>query len=237
MNTVSKSIYRLACTEYLALRRWDVPGYYDTVWKTIGAFDRQLWSACLDYFRGDGNAFDFVDRFASSIKEQLTRAWNEGARNVGVDPADMTAEDQAELSGIINSELDHVLDLAQDIEDAITDKMTLEDFRSQFRARIDLWVNRYNETVNRAEMYFGGKVRLVWRMGATEEHCETCARLNGIVAYAQEWEQSGIRPQSPPNDLLECGGWRCDCSLETTDQRRSPDALTTLMDIAASRNV
>jgi hypothetical protein len=36
---------------------------------------------------------------------------------------------------------------------------------------------------------------------------------------------------------LTCGGWQCDCTLEPTDKRRSPDAIGTLMDIATAANV
>lgn len=48
--------------------------------------------------------------------------------------------------------------------------------------------------------------------------------LNGIVAYAREWNEYGIHPQSPPNDLLECGGWRCQCRLVSTAKRVTPKA-------------
>jgi hypothetical protein len=98
-------------------------------------------------------------------------------------------------------------------------------------ARAELWANRYTDTVNIA-ILTTKEQKLVWNLGATEEHCETCAALNGIVAWASEWELANVHPQSPPNDLLECGGWKCDCSLEPTEKRRSPKALTTLLDIA-----
>jgi hypothetical protein len=28
-----------------------------------------------------------------------------------------------------------------------------------------------------------------------------------------------FHPQGAPNDALECGGWRCDCSLEVTKEK------------------
>jgi hypothetical protein len=202
--------------------------------KTIGAFDRQLWSAVLGYFRGDEDSFQFIDDFTNSITNQLTRAWNEGARSVGVDPRDMTDEDLLQLQGIINSEYEHILDLADAIDSARINNKTLDEFRSQFRSRVDLWVNRYNEVVNSAATYFGGKTRLEWQYGDTNVHCETCLKLNGVVAYAEEWEQAGLHPQQPPNPNLECEGWRCQCKLSVTDKRRSPRALNSLMNIVMS---
>jgi hypothetical protein len=204
------------------------------VLKSIGTYDRQLWKYCLALYRtGDGGTF--LNQFIAAISNQITRAWNEGAREVGVEPEEMTDTDKAELKAVIDSEYDHVLDLGEAI--IMSRNGTMEEFRQQFRPRVDLWVARYNDAANRAKVYFGGRQRLVWTLGATEEHCETCAALNGIVAFADEWEQSGIRPQSPPNEILACGGWQCDCSLELTDKRRSPDALGRLMDIATAANI
>lgn len=199
--------------------------------KTIGAFDRQLWSYSLDLFRsGDDSAF--LDDFIASIDNQLHRAWNEGADEVGVSPEDMTDDDMTRLQAIIDSEYDHVTDLGTDILNARQDGDTLDEFRQSFRSRIDMWVNRYTETLNDAKIHFGGKTRLVWRLGATEQHCDTCLQLDGIIAWAEEWEQSDIHPQEPPNRHLECGGWRCDCRLDPTDERRTPRAFDRLTEIA-----
>lgn len=208
-----------------------IPHLSNAALKSIGQYDRQLWEYTLALYRG-GDPGTFIDEFASAIENQLNRAWNEGAREVGVEPGDMTEDDKQVIQDIIDSEYDHVLDLASAVEGA--QSLDIDAFRSQFRSRIDLWVNRYNDVRSQAMVYFGEKTRMVWKLGATEEHCATCATLNGVVAYATEWEESGVAPQGPPNDALECGGWRCDCSLEVTEQRRSPNALTTIMNAATS---
>jgi hypothetical protein len=202
--------------------------------KSIETYDRQLWSYALELYRtGDGGVF--LDKFISAISNQLTRAWNEGAREVGIDPKEMTDDDRAELKAIIDGEYDQIIKLAEAIMESRSG--TMDEFRQKFRSRIDLWVNRYTDVIGRARVYFGGKRRLKWMLGKTEEHCPTCDALNGIVAFAYEWEQSGIEPQHFPNDMLSCGGWNCDCALEPTDQRRSPNALETLMNIATARNL
>lgn len=203
--------------------------------KSIGAFDRQLWRAALDLFRS-GDEFAFIDDFTTNIDAQLRKAWNEGARELGVDPRDFSEADQEMIEGIINSEYDHVLGLAQAIVDFRNDPENGgEEFNKRFRSRIDLWVNRYTETVNRAKMHFGGKQRYEWKLGQTEEHCETCQALNGIIAFADEWVQYGIKPQSPPNPILECQGWRCDCTLQATEKRRTIRARDRLTEIALTR--
>lgn len=203
--------------------------------KTEGAMDRHLWAAALEMYR-TGDVSGFLDTFIVEIRNQLTRAFNEGARDVGVDPSEFTSDDRQHLDGWINSEYEHVLTLAQAIQDLYTTGATLDEFRTAIRWRIDLWAHRYQEVVNEARIWFGGKTRLIWVLGATE-HCESCLSLAGIVAFAEEWDQSGIRPQHPPNEFLACQGWRCDCHLDVTTQRRSPRALDRLTQFAVSHFV
>jgi hypothetical protein len=180
--------------------------------KTVGYWDRALNRAVLDFYNGDIDASEFIDEMVRLIEEQFTRAWNEGARDVGYGPEDYTEDDKAELQDHIDKELEFVLDYAEGIESA---KLNGDPVKP-YQERIVLWTNRYNEMVNEGRIWFGKNQRLVWRLGKTEQHCSTCATLNGIVATARQWEESGYHPQGAPNDKLECGGWRCDCSLELT---------------------
>ena len=180
-------------------------------------------------------AGDFIDVMASLIQGQLTRAYQEGVQEAGLDIDEMTSEMHEELEKFILSEFDYVDRFYRDIVDARIDEQPVE----PLLARAQLWANRYNDVKNAAMrtvvLIKGGK--LVWRLGATEEHCVTCNALNGIVAFAKEWEASGYKPQSPPNPLLECKGWNCGCSLTETSARRSPKALKRLLDMAVTRYV
>jgi len=224
-RAVILSTFRVAIREYVKRGEF----------KTEGSMNRHLWAAALAFFRDEIDAFVFLDIFINEIENQLTRAWNEGARSVDVDPADMSPGDMLHLEALINSEYNHVISLAEAIENAKLYGWTLDKFRSGMRSRIDLWSARYRDVVNEARLWFGGKKRLIWRMGATEEHCTTCNALNGLVAWGEEWDQSQIRPQHPPNPHLECGGWRCKCTLEPTEQRRGPQAMARLLNIATLR--
>jgi hypothetical protein len=64
-----------------------------------------------------------------------------------------------------------------------------------------------------------GDGKFKWVLGPTE-HCTTCAKLEGLVKRGSWWRDN-VLPQNPPNEKLECGGWRCQCNLEATDQRVS----------------
>jgi len=201
--------------------------------KTEAMFLRQLRAYCLQLFRGELGEFAWIQDMTDTIADQMGKAWREGARAVGVEPSEFTNEDIEELNKIIASEYDYVLALGSDILALRLMGGTLEEYRTKFAGRIEVWAHRYTDVVNQAKVWFGKrkKVKLKWEMGATEEHCATCAALNGIVAYAEDWERSGIHPQNPPNQALECGGWRCDCALVPTTERATNNALERIQDI------
>ena len=184
-----------------------------------------------DLYNGNMSRDEFIDSMASLIEAQLRRAWNEGMRNNDLDPQkDMTDEWEQEYQNLVLDQFNYIESYADDILEGKENGAGVD----QFRSRAQLWANRYNETVSISEVVTAGKGdKLQWALGATEEHCDTCLRLNGIVAYASEWEDLGVYPQNAPNELLECGGWRCDCSLIPTDRRRSPDAYGTIIDIVS----
>ena len=198
--------------------------------KTQGTYDAHLWAASLAMFR-TGDLSAFLNVFVDEIRNQLTRAFNQGARDVGVDPSEFTQVDLDHLESWINSEYNFVLNLAQAIQDLHMTGVSLDEFRSKIQWRVGLWSNRFNEVLNEARVYFGGRVRLQWQIGAAEEHCPQCQMLDGIVAFATEWDQARVRPQHPPNQFLTCNGWNCLCSLQPTDRRRSPRALNSILGI------
>lgn len=200
--------------------------------KTEAMFLRQLRAYCLQLFRGELGEFAWIQDMTDTIADQMGKAWREGARAVGVEPSEFTDEDNEELNKIIASEYDYVLALGSDILELRLMGGTLEEYRTKFAGRIEVWAHRYTDVVNQAKVWFGKrkKVKLKWEMGATEEHCATCAALNGIVAYAEDWERSTVHPQNPPNRALECGGWRCDCALVPTTERATNNAFDEIVD-------
>lgn len=49
-----------------------------------------------------------------------------------------------------------------------------------------------------------------WVLGNTEQHCRTCKALDGQRHRMKTYFSRNLIPQS---DILECGGWHCDCKL------------------------
>jgi len=187
---------------------------YDYYLRTISGYVRDL-------YRGDIEEGDFVTQMSELIDSQLTRAWHEGMRENELDPIEeMEPEWQEILDGIILSEYDYVDGFASDIVAARDEQLDWDPLLS----RADMWANRYNDVVNQA-IIATKEQKLLWVYGDTD-HCDTCLALNGIVAWASEWEESGVKPQG---NMLQCGGWNCQCEIIPTGNRHTRNALDAIM--------
>lgn len=173
---------------------------------------------------------EFIDVLASLISGQITQAYETAWLEDGTGGAlPDYLRDAAE--GHILSQFDFVDKLYRDIVDARVDGTSLEPLLQ----RAELWANQYTTAYQNALSLIRAEngEKEMWVLGQTEKHCPTCAGLNGIVAYAKEWEELGVRPRNAPNPILDCEGWRCDCELQPTDRRRSPDAYGMILNIVS----
>jgi hypothetical protein len=201
--------------------------------KTLGFFVRAAETLTRRLYMGDIDQAEFEDGMLDLMDSQLTRAWNEGMRINGLDPErDMTAEWEQALEEIKLNEVDYIPGFATAIVDAAKQDAangTPKESLPLLYSRAGLWAQRYPDVVSRAVVITAaGKDRLKWVFGDTD-HCDTCLRLNGIVAFASEWQLAGVQPQNPDNPVLDCHGWNCQCTLEPTDEPRSNDAFDKIM--------
>jgi hypothetical protein len=215
-------------TSVLAMRPDTIKSFSGEFLKTYNYMLRVIEGLVRGVYSGTVGG-QFVDALGNLIVGQITQAFRQAYEDEGYTdffpPEYLENEMQAEIQKHAN--FDFVYQYYKDIVDARVDGTPIE----PLIARAALWAARYNEAYNTAVAVIarenGGK--LIWQLGATEQHCESCAGLNGIVAFASEWDLAGVKPQSAPNDALECGGWRCDCSLTTTDKRRTRGAFDRIM--------
>lgn len=154
----------------------------------------------------------FITNMEIALNREMPNAFLEGSQLCGNDNIDEEA-----IEEVINSEIEHLNSLAISSQD--------DPFLEPLFLRAELWVNRYRDVRNLGMMMSCGDQHLVWRLGNTEDHCLSCLRLNGHVKPANEWLESGIRPQHPPNDFLVCGGWQCDCFYEVTEEVSTPGEI------------
>lgn len=176
---------------------------------------------------------DFIDAMANLISGQLTQAFQQAFEDEGYTDFVLPDYLSSALEGMILNQYDFVDQFFRDIIDARLEGSPLAPLMQRAGLWAQRWTEAYNEAVRLMAIENGQK--LVWLLGKTEEHCPECAALNGIVARASEWDALNIRPQNAPNDKLTCGGWKCDCSLEITDKRRTRDAYGRLEEIMMAR--
>jgi len=180
---------------------------------------RMVWEG-VDYFVPVTDLWNYSA--PQAVSDYHRRAWIQGAKEVGFSPADFTPADNMALAMLQVGHTSRLPDLYQWI--VAHDKAHGGDINVIF-SRLDLWVNALEQTQSVAKERFGSDKKLKWELGATEKHCASCLKLNGHVHRASQWQAADVRPQSPS---LECGGWRCDCSLEVTDEPCTPGPVPSI---------
>lgn len=183
--------------------------------RNIRTVIRGLWSGVLDF----DQAFESM---TITVERRLTEAWEGGARECDISPDELSSDEKIALTRRINGETGQIVGFLEAIEE--NDRANGGKLTPLF-SRVDLWVNRYKDVFNQAMEMACEDQKLIWQLGATEEHCRTCPRLHGKVKRASFWQKSGIHPQRPPNNMLECGGWKCLCTLERTNSPISKGPL------------
>jgi len=169
---------------------------------------------------------------ANIISGQLTQAYEQAWADSGGED-EMPEYLTAPLEAAILNQYDYVDQYYRDIVDARVDETSVDPLLS----RAAQWANQWNAAYENAKLLINTKNggNLIWRKGETEHGCQTCADLDGIVAWASEWETLGVHPRGYPNSKLECEGGgpanNCDCTLEPTDQRRSAGAYGRIEEI------
>jgi hypothetical protein len=147
-------------------------------------------------------------RFGIVMRAHLAKygrqAFQDGLKDGGVDAAPSDA-DIATIAAQVAQQSQYVTQLGDAIyNQGITEAQALQ--------KPAMWYNKsitpfYNEGVASADkngMY-------EWVLGATEEHCSDCLRLNGQRHRMKDWIKSGWIPQA---DKLGCNGFNCDCKLK-----------------------
>lgn len=179
---------------------------------SLRAVFRALWLGVMSF----DQAFEAM---MTTIRRGFNMAWQEGAKECAVLPEEYTPAERVELETRIFGQFDYIAGVLEFIE---ANSKENGGAWGTVSARVSLWANRYREAKAKAKTMACGDKKLVWRLGKTEQHCKSCLKLNSKVKRASQWDAANIRPQHPD---LECGGWRCDCSLEQTDEPMSKGPL------------
>lgn len=189
------------------------------------SFARGLHASVHALWGGMFDLVGFMDAMFALIEVEYTNAWHEGMRDAGVDPREMSIDEQTALQSHIIGAQGHAYDFGVYVEEH---KKEVGDKLGSLEGRTELWLTGYNTVYNEALTFAASDPHLVWVLGATEKHCGSCSRLDGKIKRASQWDASMIQPSNPPNPYLECGGWRCECYFEVTNQNATRGRLPRL---------
>ncbi len=191
--------------------------------KTLASYQLNLRAGTYGLWSGRMDLDGAFAQFFRAIDKGLPQAWAEGAAECGIKPEEYTPDERTALAQAIASEKNHVFTYLNWVEQ---NSKANGGKRGTAYSHLDAWINRYRDIVNAAKVSACANMKMRWTLGPTE-HCKTCLRLSGKVKRGLYW-QSHVMPQNPPNGLLECGGWKCQCTLRPTDDRASPGPLPRL---------
>ncbi len=186
--------------------------------ESIRGIFHALWAGTVDDLWA-------LDAMRTTIRMGLRWAFTEGTRLCGIEPVEWSRAEMDALENAIRNEDSRIWPVLMFIQE---NSKANDVKRAVVTARAALWTNRYHDVVNMAKVMACADKKLMWVLGPTKEHCTSCPRLAGKVKRASYWNDKGIRPQNPPNPMLECQGYNCLCDLVLTDEPMSKGPLPKL---------
>lgn len=155
-------------------------------------------------------------RFGTVMRAHLRKsgleAYRDGLKDGGVPAEDMDARDEAALAEWLRLQSEYVTKFgarvfSQDLSDA------------QIRNHAEMWANkslRDAYQLGQASANWNGM--FVWKLGATKEHCEDCARYAGQIHRMRDWRK---KKATPGSEALTCRGYQCLCVLDPAPGKRA----------------
>lgn len=184
---------------------------------TIAQYRRGMRAEARGLWLGISTLDDFLWGFGVVIDQGLTRAWYEGAAECGIRPEELSGPEREQLKRYIFSQRLFMGRFGEALME-LPNKAAGGKLGAYF-ARLDTWVNRYNEVQVHAAAMACGDRKKTWVLGWTKKHCVSCLGFEGRVYRYSTWLQNGALPQSK---RLRCNGYNCDCGLADSDQRLTP---------------
>lgn len=87
------------------------------------------------------------------------------------------------------------------------------DFFAWITQRAEGYIKSVLGVYNAGKMFAQKNKMLTWHLGKTENHCSTCASLDGKRHRASWYVARNYIPRQA-GAAMDCGGYNCDCRLE-----------------------
>jgi hypothetical protein len=192
-------------------------GGTDNYRRMIRSAVRGLWSGTLSFD-------DFWSAMSSAINIGLTGAWHAGARECGIRPDELSQQERAMLAQRITYEHNWITGYANAIE---SNSRAAKGKLAPLYSRAEIWIGRWDGVRSEARAMACADKKLKWVLGEAD-HCSSCLKLSGKIKRGSFWAERNIYPRIHDASYLECGGWKCQCSLVQTDEPLSKGPLPNL---------
>lgn len=175
-------------------------------------YRKSLRAITRSYFSGDVSRATFEQAVGDAIRVDSELVFDQGLQEGGASIDEISEQEQDYLNEWIDAQLGFIGGLADALEAAKGDKAA----QRAFYDRLDMWVDSMR-TLGMTGKGFASADQLgKWKLGATEKHCSTCSKLDSGAPHRVSWFlKRGYIPRQNGSETLECGGWKCDCSIES----------------------
>lgn len=145
-----------------------------------------------------------------SLRTFGARAYRDGLSDGGVTDATMSDDDMTRFNLLLAQQSQYVSNFTATVIGAgISD--------AQAFGKPQMWFNKSIQPFYDAGLLSANKNgNYEWVLGATEQHCKDCSRLNGQIHRLKSYFAKNLYPKS---SALACRGFRCDCRLIRTAER------------------
>lgn len=170
------------------------------------AFTDDLFDAFMGYASG-GAVTKWRNMAGRAVLEQHANAFYRGYDEAGAEETD--PEDDRWLTQQQNKQIEFLAGVFEWIKEQRDAETITED---AIRERVEAWAQTLDATFGEGKLRGNKNQSLTWNLGETEDHCETCARLDGKRHRAQWYLDRDYLP-GKPGAAMNCGGYRCGCYL------------------------
>lgn len=145
------------------------------------------------------------------VKQAVEDAYFSGLQEGGVAPDEMDETDAQNIVQLNLTQQDYVKAFSDDVRTAA--KVGTAEAKNAILRRIELWTASIAAAGQAGLNSAKANEVVTWHLGATEEHCTTCNKLDGQKHRRKWFVDKNYLPRTP-GAAMDCGGWRCLCTLE-----------------------
>lgn len=169
-------------------------------------FEEALFDAFIGYASG-GAVTKWRNAAGRAVLEAHSDAFYRGYEEAGAEETE--PDDDRWLTGRQREQVEFLAGVFAWIKEQRDAETITED---AIRARVEQWAQGLDATYSEGKLRGDKSQVLIWHLGETEDHCATCARLDGQRHKARWYLDRDFLP-GKAGAAMNCGGYRCGCYL------------------------